>query len=478
MKQHHQCKITPENIQDLKENEIFVFGSNLAGIHGGGAALLAKNKFGAKQGVGIGITGNCYALPTKDFNIQTLPINSEKGYCIKQFVEYLLLNCKNFINNHFLITEVGCGLAGYKPEQIAPLFSGFENLNNVSLPQTFIDIIYKSNVKTIRTYKMTDKNMKCRGFQYKLGIKYEMNQPISICNSGFHSCQTAQGCLSYYYNNGENRLFLCEIEVNGNEKFENGDNIEQFSKICSDNIIFIEELTNQSSVYFNSGDSNSGNWNSGDSNSGDSNSGYRNSGDRNSGDRNSGDSNSGDRNSGNRNSGDWNSGDRNSGDSNSGDRNSGNRNSGDWNSGYRNSGNRNSGDWNSGNWNSGNRNSGDSNSGYRNSGAFCIDQNPKLVLFDKPTDIDIKDWENSEVMKVMNNYLNFNFWVYESEMSAKEKKDNPTYTTTGGYLKQISVHEGWKNMWGNLTEHNKNLFKNLPNFDSKKFEIITGIKIK
>ena len=207
----------------------------------------------------------------------------------------------------------------------------------------------------------------------------------------------------------------------------------------------------------NIGSDNTGLANSGHSNSGNSNSGYSNSGDRNSGNSNSGDSNSGYSNSGNRNSGD--------------------RNSGNWNSRYSNSGHRNSGDWNSGDRNSGNRNSGDSNSGYRNSGAFCTDPNPTLVLFDKPTNILVRDWEQSEVVRIMSN-IDPTIWVPASIMTAEEKAAHPKWETTDGYLKTITIHEAWSNMWGNLPEEKKQLFRDLPNFDADKFKEITGIDAK
>ena len=227
----------------------------------------------------------------------------------------------------------------------------------------------------------------------------------------------------------------------------------------------------RTSGYRNSGNSNSGNRNSGNRNSGDSNSGYRNSGDRNSGNRNSGNRNSGNRNSGYSNSGDRNSGDRNSGYSNSGDSNSGYSNSG-----YRNSGYSNSGNSNSGNWNSGNRNSGDSNSGYRNSGAFCTNKDPVLWLFDKPTKMTVRHWEQTEVRNLMYN-IDCNIWVPDSMMSDEEKENYPSYETTGGYLKSIPLKEAWSNFWNNLSDDKKQLFLDLPNFDADKFEEITGIRV-
>ncbi len=147
------------------------------------------------------------------------------------------------------------------------------------------------------------------------------------------------------------------------------------------------------------------------------------------------------------------------------------------NTGHSNSGNRNSGYSNSGNWNSGNRNSGDSNSGYRNSGAFCIDSNPKLILFDKLTDISVRDWENSNAVDIMNRLLENTIWISSSSMNKDEKEKHPTHETTGGYLKIKTMQEAWRDMWGNLGKEERQVFIELPNFDAKKFEIITGIKI-
>ena len=158
--------------------------------------------------------------------------------------------------------------------------------------------------------------------------------------------------------------------------------------------------------------------------------------------------------------------------------NTGVNNTGHSNSGDSNSGNRNSGNWNSGNWNSGDWNSGDSNSGYRNSGAFCTDQDPQLYLFNKPSKLKVREWENSKAYSIMLEYLEVTIWVPQSVMTDQEKKDHPKYETTEGYLKTISTKEAWGNMWNNLTDANKKVFTSLENFDSKLFFEITGIKVK
>jgi hypothetical protein len=106
-------------------NEVFVFGSNLAGIHGAGAAKVAKEKFGAVYQLGIGRSGQSYAIPTKDFSIRTMSINQ---------IEQHILDFCEFTHTHphldFFVTRVGCGLAGFNDNQIAPLFkTANENCN-------------------------------------------------------------------------------------------------------------------------------------------------------------------------------------------------------------------------------------------------------------------------------------------------------------------------------------------------------------
>lgn len=97
--------------------EIFVFGSNRAGIHGAGAALHARKYHGAIQGIGEGLRGSSYALPTKDHRIQSLEL-SEIEYHIKKFQDVARSHPKTV----FKVTRIGCGLAGYRDWQIAPLF--------------------------------------------------------------------------------------------------------------------------------------------------------------------------------------------------------------------------------------------------------------------------------------------------------------------------------------------------------------------
>lgn len=98
---------------------VFVFGSNLSGIHGAGAAREAHERWGAKLGFGIGRCGDSYAIPTKDLRIETMPLDKIRPY-VRDFVEYARCHPQD----SFLVTAIGCGLAGYKPRDIAPMFHG------------------------------------------------------------------------------------------------------------------------------------------------------------------------------------------------------------------------------------------------------------------------------------------------------------------------------------------------------------------
>lgn len=101
------------------QDMVFVFGSNLSGIHGAGAARFAHKHMGAEMGKGEGLHGQSYALPTKGVNITFMPL-SRVEYYVNRFKEYALRNP----DLDFQVTQVACGLAGFKKEQIAPLFKG------------------------------------------------------------------------------------------------------------------------------------------------------------------------------------------------------------------------------------------------------------------------------------------------------------------------------------------------------------------
>lgn len=118
--------------------EIFVFGSNLAGRHGKGAALHARQHYGAKNGQGEGRHGNSYAIPTKRTPWETLPLDVISGH-VATFKRYAWLRQKMHLEEQFLLTPIGCGLAGYTPEQIAPMFA--DAPSNVVIPPEFLAIL-------------------------------------------------------------------------------------------------------------------------------------------------------------------------------------------------------------------------------------------------------------------------------------------------------------------------------------------------
>lgn len=120
-------RITPKFVTELKDGEVFVFGSNLAGYHGGGAARIAADKFGAIFGQGIGMQGQSYAIPTMQGGVET----------IKPYVDDFINYAKEHTEKQFLVTEIACGIAGFTPEEIAPLFKDAVEVNNISLPERF-----------------------------------------------------------------------------------------------------------------------------------------------------------------------------------------------------------------------------------------------------------------------------------------------------------------------------------------------------
>lgn len=142
-------RITPEKINELDKYQIFVFGSNLAGVHGAGAAKLAYDKMWTKHGVGYGsyIDGKTmsgsFAIPTKGLDIEVLPLNWIEYY-VKHFIKHAA--ARDMLT--YLVTEIGCGLAGYTPEQIAPMFKEAVKYENIHLPQRFWDVLNKENNKS------------------------------------------------------------------------------------------------------------------------------------------------------------------------------------------------------------------------------------------------------------------------------------------------------------------------------------------
>ena len=122
---------TPDFITELGDNEIFVFGSNLAGAHGGGAARLAYNRFGAVWGQGVGMQGQSYGIPTMHGGVED----------IRPYVDEFVAFAKAHPEYKFLVTQIGCGIAGFTVDEIAPLFYHAIDCKNIVLPKEFDDII-------------------------------------------------------------------------------------------------------------------------------------------------------------------------------------------------------------------------------------------------------------------------------------------------------------------------------------------------
>ena len=304
----------------------------------------------------------------------------------------------------------------------------------------------------MKGFKVFNSDWTCRGFQFEVGKTFTEDVTPVCCDRGFHFCTKAADCFRYYSFDPDNKV--AEVEALGDIDTNNDD-----SKCSTNKIHIIREITWQEVLdLVNLGKACTGLCNSGNRNSGN-----RNSGDCNSGNRNSGDCNSGNRNSGNRNSGDWNSGDCNSGDCNSGDCNSGNRNSGDC---------------NSGDWNSGDCNSGDWNKTCFSNGCFNT-ESPKIFLFNKPSDWTYQDWLNSDARYIlMDCPSNVLAWVWDDDMTDEEKEQHPEYSVTGGFLKHIEKETGRQMWWDGLSDRQKDIVMQLPNFDKDIFKEITGITVE
>lgn len=128
-------RISPKWIDSLGENEIFVFGSNLEGLHGGGAALLAYEKFGAVWGQGVGLQGRSYGIPTMHGGVDV----------IAPYVAEFITFAREHSELCFLVTEIGCGIAGFTVEEMAALFRPALDVENIFLPERFVNVLRAEN---------------------------------------------------------------------------------------------------------------------------------------------------------------------------------------------------------------------------------------------------------------------------------------------------------------------------------------------
>lgn len=127
---------TPEMISELKENEIFVFGSNLGGFHGGGAARAAHMRFGAIWGQGVGLQGRSYAIPTMHGGVDV----------IQPYVDEFISFAQSHPDLKFLVTRIGCGIAGFTAADIAPLFANAIDQENIILPEDFVRLLEQNAI--------------------------------------------------------------------------------------------------------------------------------------------------------------------------------------------------------------------------------------------------------------------------------------------------------------------------------------------
>ena len=287
-----------------------------------------------------------------------------------------------------------------------------------------------SETGVIRGFKVFNPDWTCRNKQYTCPGAFEEDVTPSVCDRGMHFCKKAADCFNYYSFNPENKV--AEVIALAERTVEDGD------KCATNYLEIVREISWQEVLEIvNTGKGCTGLCNSGDCNSGN----------RNSGNRNSGDCNSGNRNSGDWNSGDWNSGDWNSGDCNSGDCNSGNRNSGDWNK-----------------------------CSFSN-GCFNTVE-PKIYLFNKPSDWTYRDWLNSDARYLLNQIPGDVLeYVWFEDMTDEEKTAHPEAKVTGGYLKQLDNSECGSIWWRGLNDYEKSIIKAIPNFDKEIFKEITGVDV-
>lgn len=124
-------RIASSHITQLTPNEVFVYGSNLQGLHGGGAARAAMRHFGAVMGQGVGLQGQSYAIPTMQGCVET----------IRPYVDDFIDFARQHQGLTFLVTRIGCGIAGFRDEEIAPLFKAALGVANIVLPKSFVDLL-------------------------------------------------------------------------------------------------------------------------------------------------------------------------------------------------------------------------------------------------------------------------------------------------------------------------------------------------
>ena len=295
----------------------------------------------------------------------------------------------------------------------------------------------KNAQNTVHGFKVFNPDWTCspngNTKQYACPGKFEEEGELNICDHGMHFCQTAVDCFNYYDFDSNNKVA---------EVIAYGEVLTEDDKSCTDKLEIVREITwDEVLRIVNLGKNCTGRCNTGDNNTGD----Y----------------NTGDRNTGHRNTGDYNTGHRNTGYHNTGNCNTGYYNTGNRNTGYCNTGDYNTGDWNRSSF---------------NTGCFNTTEQ-KIMLFNKTSDMTYRDWCESDARHLLNQIPNDVVeWIYSENMTNEEKEQHPTYKTTGGYLKRLDESECGQLWWDNLSNHQKNIIKAIPNFDAEIFFQCTGIR--
>ncbi|MFW5895675.1 MAG: pentapeptide repeat-containing protein, partial [archaeon] len=342
-----------------------------------------------------------------------------------------------------------------------------KNINSLSNLVEMIEKRLYGEVLSVKGYKAFEPGWICKGFQYEFHKVHEHKGPLVLCQHGFHFCRKPAEVFDYYPFTPSTKI--AEVEALGD--IIEGDHcsskcvtnkIKLIIEVPFEEVMKIVNLGYNNDGIKNIGNGNNGKANIGDFNKGNFNVGRKNEGDYNIGGYNEGGFNTGSDNKGHHNTGNYNIGLSNSGSNNSGNHNTGHSNIGNKNTGCNNDGGLNTGCNNKGNLNTGfgnigNRNTGDFNLTSHSTGVFCT-QEPKIKFFDEESNMTLKEWRSSKAYQLL---LRVNL-VKEKICSVPE---------------ELPKEKAFRTWWKKLTEDEKETIKNIPNFNSEKFEKITGIKV-
>lgn len=221
-------RITPDFVTELSMCEVFVFGSNLEGCHGGGAARIAYERFGAVWGQGVGPQGKSYAIPTMHG-----PISSIKPY-VDDFIEY----AKQHPYNRFLLTRIGCGIAGFKDKEMAPLFAEVLDIPNVSIPKEWLPIIIacpqkykKERIQTPAVINEDVLKILCDQYKYSIGAGIGVSFPDIRIRYVIDEDKFGYACFGDFFFYGQN-LYVFSTDDDWAEKHNQGVVLDYFKDEC------------------------------------------------------------------------------------------------------------------------------------------------------------------------------------------------------------------------------------------------------